>query len=339
MPSPFPGMNPYLEKPSGWPDVHHELILATRAAIKAQIGPKYHVQIEERIYISNDNDPGRIVLAPDIQVSSRDVDARSLTTAAEGGIDVAELLVLKTASLYLVHVSDSSTTAWSGFGRSVCRNALGNPNSAPREDDDAPLDLQAVLDTAYDQRTGYETDIDYRRAGCHRLVLIGTSGPSDGCVKKDCDLTKHRDELFYTNSPRNTVTAWPDQDHARPRDSNPDHSRRGRKPGGRSAADRALLGPVRTQAAMGRAATTDLRRRRPGARRNGKQNSQPRELDRLVTITPRTGNCSGRGYPGGVVEPVPRSRRTRPKIKPITTCKLDRGPQCRPQLNELAASR
>ena len=96
MPSPFPGTDPYLEKPSGWPDVHHELISATRAALKTQIGPTYHVRIEERIYISNDNDPGRIVLVPDVQVSSRDVDARSPTTTAEGGIDVAEPLVLET---------------------------------------------------------------------------------------------------------------------------------------------------------------------------------------------------------------------------------------------------
>ena len=41
MPSPFPGMDPYLEKPSRWPDVHHELISATRAALKALIGRKY----------------------------------------------------------------------------------------------------------------------------------------------------------------------------------------------------------------------------------------------------------------------------------------------------------
>jgi len=28
MPSPFPGMDPYLEEPSGWPSVHHWLIAA-----------------------------------------------------------------------------------------------------------------------------------------------------------------------------------------------------------------------------------------------------------------------------------------------------------------------
>jgi hypothetical protein len=160
MPSPFPGMDPYLEKPSGWSDVHQELISATRAALKALIGPKYHVRIEERIYISNDTDPGRIVLVPDVQVSSRDVDARSLTTAAKGGIDVAEPLVLETL-IYLVHFSPTH------------RRPLGLvwpirlsqrfpiiPIPVRAGDDDAPLDLQAILDTAYDH-AGYETDIDY----------------------------------------------------------------------------------------------------------------------------------------------------------------------------------
>ncbi|MEQ8961940.1 MAG: DUF4058 family protein, partial [Coleofasciculus sp. C2-GNP5-27] len=28
MPSPFPGMNPYLENPELWPEVHHWLITA-----------------------------------------------------------------------------------------------------------------------------------------------------------------------------------------------------------------------------------------------------------------------------------------------------------------------
>ncbi len=237
MPSPFPGMDPYLEKPSGWPDVHHELISATRAALKALIGPKYHVRIEERIYISNDNDPGRIVLVPDVQVSSRDVDARSLTTAAEGGIDVAEPLVLETLidekireayinvvdaqrnkvvtvieilspdnkvprsqglksfrmkrieimrsashwveidllrrgiSLpvrkrirphdYLVHVSPTHRRPLGlVWPIRLSQRLPVIPIPLRAGDDDAPLDLQAVLDTAYDH-AGYETDIDY----------------------------------------------------------------------------------------------------------------------------------------------------------------------------------
>lgn len=50
MPSPFPGMNPYLEHPRSWPNVHHRLITAIADSLAPQLLPKYQVLIEERIY-------------------------------------------------------------------------------------------------------------------------------------------------------------------------------------------------------------------------------------------------------------------------------------------------
>lgn len=46
MPSPFPGMNPYLEQASVWRDFHHSFIVATREVLAAQISPAYFVRIE-----------------------------------------------------------------------------------------------------------------------------------------------------------------------------------------------------------------------------------------------------------------------------------------------------
>ena len=51
MPSPFPGMDPYLERRNVWPDVHRALIVATRDALAPQVAPAYYVAIEERTYI------------------------------------------------------------------------------------------------------------------------------------------------------------------------------------------------------------------------------------------------------------------------------------------------
>lgn len=68
MPSPFPGMDPYLEDPSLWPDVHHELISVARELLLAQLRPKYFVQIDERLYLANDNDEARGVIIPDLRV-------------------------------------------------------------------------------------------------------------------------------------------------------------------------------------------------------------------------------------------------------------------------------
>ncbi|MEG4999990.1 DUF4058 family protein [Microcoleus sp. B4-D4] len=50
MPNPFPGMNPYLESPDFWPEVHNRLIVAIADAMVPQVVPKYRVAIEKRIY-------------------------------------------------------------------------------------------------------------------------------------------------------------------------------------------------------------------------------------------------------------------------------------------------
>jgi hypothetical protein len=53
MPCPFPGMDPYLEHPGLWPDVHHGLIEALRDALAPVLRPRYRVAIEQRIYVAN----------------------------------------------------------------------------------------------------------------------------------------------------------------------------------------------------------------------------------------------------------------------------------------------
>jgi hypothetical protein len=71
MPSPFPGMDPYLENPGLWPDVHHEIISVAREILKGQLRSKYFVRIEERVYISDELDPGRRVIIPDLSIAER----------------------------------------------------------------------------------------------------------------------------------------------------------------------------------------------------------------------------------------------------------------------------
>lgn len=52
MPSPFPGMDPYLEKLDLWPDVHNSLITALRNHLAPKLRPKYYLAIEERLYLA-----------------------------------------------------------------------------------------------------------------------------------------------------------------------------------------------------------------------------------------------------------------------------------------------
>lgn len=48
MSSPFPGMDPYLEAPDLWPNVHNSLIVALRDDLATQLRPRYYVAVEER---------------------------------------------------------------------------------------------------------------------------------------------------------------------------------------------------------------------------------------------------------------------------------------------------
>lgn len=50
MPTPFPGMDPYLERAGLWPDVHNGLIAAVRDYLAPLLRPRYFVSIEERTY-------------------------------------------------------------------------------------------------------------------------------------------------------------------------------------------------------------------------------------------------------------------------------------------------
>ena len=52
MPTPFPGMDPYLEQPALWPDVHNGLIAELRNTLVPQLRPRYYVALEERTYLA-----------------------------------------------------------------------------------------------------------------------------------------------------------------------------------------------------------------------------------------------------------------------------------------------
>lgn len=51
MPSPFPGMNPYLEQDDTWHDFHERLIPHISDVIVPQVRPSYIVKLDEHVYI------------------------------------------------------------------------------------------------------------------------------------------------------------------------------------------------------------------------------------------------------------------------------------------------
>lgn len=67
MPSPFPGMDPYLEAPGLWPNVHNSLIVALRDDLAPRLRPRYYVALEERT-VRLSSDDLVFVTRPDIAV-------------------------------------------------------------------------------------------------------------------------------------------------------------------------------------------------------------------------------------------------------------------------------
>lgn len=70
-PSPFPGMDPYLEQATFWSSFHSRLIVALADALAPQLRPRYYVEMETRIY-TNTPDGGEVLVGiPDAVVWSR----------------------------------------------------------------------------------------------------------------------------------------------------------------------------------------------------------------------------------------------------------------------------
>ncbi|WP_143206319.1 DUF4058 family protein [Singulisphaera sp. GP187] len=235
----IPGYGSVPWDPRRWPDVHHRIISIASEILGSLLRPKYLVRIEERVYISDETDPGRSGNIPEILIGMRPGgDARPWETGGDIAVDVAEPIVATTLFAEDIHearleiidrerrhlvtvievVSPSNKVSGSqgrlSFDRKR-REVLNSPShwveidllrggppqpirkiiqpcecmvhisrqeSRPKGllwpirlsqrlskvtiplhagDPDVPLDLQAVLDVAY-ERANYDLEIDYR---------------------------------------------------------------------------------------------------------------------------------------------------------------------------------
>ncbi|MBI3863629.1 MAG: DUF4058 family protein, partial [Planctomycetia bacterium] len=82
MPSPFPGMDPYIERSEIWPDFHDRFITYLCAALKPLLLPRYVALTQDRLYVVEADRPIR----PDISV----VQANRPSAAAKPGVAVLE---------------------------------------------------------------------------------------------------------------------------------------------------------------------------------------------------------------------------------------------------------
>jgi hypothetical protein len=219
MPSPFPGMDPYLENPDIWPDVHLSMLVGIGEQLTRTLRPQYVGRIELTTFTVAPDDPAKEFYIPDegvirprerepfsarhrqlkvrrpangrvvtvIEIVSpwakvagskgRDVLQEKRVTAVEAGMNWLEIDLLRTGdrtgelpecklppSAYRMYVNEKYPD---GLRQHVWpvqlrdRLPVLSLPLGPGETD-APLDIQAVLDSAY-ERAGYDLDTDYSR--------------------------------------------------------------------------------------------------------------------------------------------------------------------------------
>lgn len=107
MPSPFPGMDPWLERPMVFPDVHLSLVYLLKAAINASLPRGYTVSTSNRVWVDVESrrEPDVGVFGPDNVPEGQSVAA---TMAAAGllVIEADDVLTDPIEEPYLEIVSD-----------------------------------------------------------------------------------------------------------------------------------------------------------------------------------------------------------------------------------------
>lgn len=101
MPSPFPGMDPYLENPALWPDVHQSMIAVSREVLLPQLSLEYYALVEERVYIGGSDDPKPRSFVPDVVIH------RTADWAGNGGLATQTTALLETEPVTGITVPDA----------------------------------------------------------------------------------------------------------------------------------------------------------------------------------------------------------------------------------------
>ncbi len=84
MPSPFPGMDPYLEDPELWSGFHASFIAELQIQLSPLVRPNFFVRIEERVYLAEEDDPAYRLIVPDARVvASRKPRVKKSTNVSE----------------------------------------------------------------------------------------------------------------------------------------------------------------------------------------------------------------------------------------------------------------
>jgi hypothetical protein len=92
MPSPFPGMDPYLESWI-WGDFHRTMITALRAQLNAKVPRRYVANTELYVWREDPTEQERLILGgPDVHVADQKPSEKSGTAVASARAPITTVL-------------------------------------------------------------------------------------------------------------------------------------------------------------------------------------------------------------------------------------------------------
>ncbi len=89
-PSPFPGMNPWLEDPRLWPGLHDSLLTYFRDELQLHLPDAYFADLQDRVYL----ELAGTWIVPDVRISQRDGAAPGALRAAASGASPALMVAV-----------------------------------------------------------------------------------------------------------------------------------------------------------------------------------------------------------------------------------------------------
>jgi hypothetical protein len=191
MPMPFPGMDPYLEHPVIWPDVHVQLIVALASQLRPRIKPRYAVTLEERVFIENPSQQPRV---PDAVIKKARTEGRGPMPAV--GMATATPLVVEVPELEIREPYIAIRDRYHGLGVVTVIELVSPSNKAAGPGRDSYLAKRR----GFRDSECHLVEIDLLRRGRHVMSvpkpLTASANPFDYMVCVNRWPTRNRFELY-----------------------------------------------------------------------------------------------------------------------------------------------
>jgi Protein of unknown function (DUF4058) len=183
-------MDPYLEHPGMWPEVHHRLISAIADALEQTLSLEYRVAIEKRTYLSVPED-SILVGIPDVSIYRQAAPSRATAVLSETqarSVTVTLPMAEEVQESYL-EIRDIAT------GEVVTAIEVLSPtNKRAGQGQDA---YQAKRQVVLGSRTHW-VEIDLLRGG-EAMPMVGAVPPSDYRILVSRSTQRPRAELYAFN--------------------------------------------------------------------------------------------------------------------------------------------